>query len=184
MQIASELPVGDHLRQVAAGGCHDAHVHPDRLGAAQTLKFLLLQNAEQLGLKFHRDIPDLIQEDSSAISEFKPSDSTVDGAGECSALMTEQFALQKSGRNRRAIDSHKGTVAPRAAVVQCAGNQFLAGARLAQKENSRIGWGYDFQLAEHLAQRCAAADYALKLIFSPQRLTEAEGFLFVGQFGG
>jgi hypothetical protein len=30
----------------------------------------------------------------------------------------------------------------------------------------------------------AAADYAFKLIFGPQRLTEAESFLFVGQSGG
>src|SRR6267154_31069 len=98
--------------------------------------------------------------------------------------MTEQFALEQTGGDGGAIDPHERPVAPRAAVVQCAGNQFLAGSRLAQKENSGIGWGYDFQLAEHLAKRCAAADYALKLIFSPQRLTEADSFLFVGQFGG
>src|SRR5258708_25909899 len=98
--------------------------------------------------------------------------------------MTEQFALEQSGGDGGAIDPHEWPGAPRAAVVQCAGNQFLAGARLAQKENSGIGWGYDFQLAEHLAKRCAAADYALKFILGPHWLTEAESFLFVGQFGG
>jgi hypothetical protein len=50
VQVGAKGAVGDHPGQVAVGGRHQPHVHLDRLGAAQPLELLLLQDAQQLGL--------------------------------------------------------------------------------------------------------------------------------------
>ena len=54
VQAVVEVDCGSGRRrpfgQVAVGGRHQPHIHLDRLGAAQALEFLLLQDAQQLGL--------------------------------------------------------------------------------------------------------------------------------------
>ena len=62
VEVFAEAAVGDHSRQVAVRGRHQAHVHLDRLRAAQALELLLLQHAEQLGLQLRRDVADLVEE--------------------------------------------------------------------------------------------------------------------------
>jgi hypothetical protein len=51
-------------------------------GAAQALELLLLQDAQELGLEFERDVADLVEEDRAAVRQFEAAEALGDGAGE------------------------------------------------------------------------------------------------------
>ena len=61
------------------------------------------------------------------------------GAGERALAMAEQFALDQVLGQRAAIDRHKGHLGPKALVVHSPGGQFLAGARVAEDQDGRVG---------------------------------------------
>jgi hypothetical protein len=95
--------VSDHLIQVAIRRDHQPCVHSDGTYAAQSFKFLLLENAQQLGLQLRWNIANFIQKEGSLVCEFDSSNLLCDGSGKRSLFVAEKFALQQSGGNGRAI---------------------------------------------------------------------------------
>ena len=61
VEIVTKLAIGDHLFQIAVSGSDQANVGLDQFIAAQTFKLLLLQNAQQLGLKLQRHVANFIE---------------------------------------------------------------------------------------------------------------------------
>ena len=106
--------------------------------AAESLKFLLLQNAQQFRLKFERDVADFVQKERALVRQFKASHFLSDRSGKCSFFVTEQLTLQKPERNRGAIQFDEGAFAAGAQIVYRAGDQLLAGSGLAQDQHARI----------------------------------------------
>src|ERR1700730_1363004 len=104
--------------------------------AAESLKFLLLQNAQQFRLKFQRDVAHFVQKECALIRQFKASYFLSDRSGKCSFFMTEQLTLQKPERNRGAIQFNEGAFATGAQIVYSAGNQLLNGSGLAQDQHA------------------------------------------------
>src|SRR6478672_2664541 len=60
------------------------------------------------------------------------------GACKRALAMTKQLAFDKRLGQRAAVDRDKWLPGARALVVHCAGDQFLAGAGLAQNEHGRL----------------------------------------------
>ena len=60
------------------------------------------------------------------------------GAGEGPLLVAEQFALEKGVRYGDAVDHEVGAFGPQAVLVDGAGHQFLARARLAAYQYQRV----------------------------------------------
>src|ERR1700730_5343983 len=112
----------------------------DALGAstAQSLKFLLLQHSQELGLQFERYIADLIQKQRSLVRQFESSNPLGYGAGERTFLMAKQLAFEKAQRNGCAIHLYKRLTFARAQVVNCASDHLFAGTRLALNEDCRV----------------------------------------------
>src|SRR5215471_6867327 len=106
--------------------------------AAESLKFLFLQNAQQFCLKFKRDVPDFVQKERALIRQFETSRLLRDCSGERAFLMTKQFTFQKSKRDGCAIQFYKSSIPAAAQLVNSARDQFLTGSRLAQNQNCRI----------------------------------------------
>src|SRR5439155_1150727 len=61
IQIVAEGALSHKLRKIDVGGGHDANVHALRAIAAEAFEFLLLKDAQQLGLKFQRNVTGFIQ---------------------------------------------------------------------------------------------------------------------------
>ncbi len=59
---------------------------------------------KQLRLQFERDFADLVEEDGAVVGQFEAADALRDGAGEGAALVSEEFAFQQAGGNRRAVE--------------------------------------------------------------------------------
>src|SRR5205823_1500853 len=107
--------------------------------APETLEFLLLEHAEELRLQLERDVPDLVEEEGSAIRQLEPPDPLCDRAREGAALVAEELALEQTGRNGRAVELHERPLAAPAELVDGAGDQLLARARLAADDHGGVG---------------------------------------------
>ncbi len=81
--------------------------------SAEPFEFMLLQNAQQFGLQFQRNVADFIEKNCAFIGEFESANFLGNGYGECAALVAEKFAFQQSAGNGGAIDLDEGAFAPR-----------------------------------------------------------------------
>ena len=84
--------------------------------AAEPLKLLLLQNAEQFRLQFQGDVADFVKKQRASVPQFKSSDFLRNCSGERSFFVAEQLALKKPKRNSRAVQFDKGTLPPAAEI--------------------------------------------------------------------
>src|SRR5437762_3795006 len=138
-------------------------VHALRAIAAETFEFLLLKDAQQLGLKFQRNVTGFIEEERAAVGQLEAADFLIDGPGECATLMSEEFGFEKPGGDGGAIDLDESAISARTEVVNGAREEFLAGTGLAEKKNRRAGGSGKFNLPERALQRCAFADNLLEV---------------------
>src|SRR5262249_13903301 len=103
IQIAAELLLFNHLREVGVSCSHDSHVHAQGARTPQAFELLFLKHAQQFRLQIQRDVFDLIEKDRSLVSEFKAADTAIDRAGKRAFLVTEQLTLKQARRNRGAV---------------------------------------------------------------------------------
>ena len=101
VQIAPERSVLDHVLEIAVRGGHDPHV--DALGprAAEAFELALLQHAQQLGLHFHRDVADLVEEQRAAVRQLE------------SARPARRRARERAASRVRTARSRTGSTAAR-----------------------------------------------------------------------
>ena len=72
-QILAEQALLDQDAQVLVGGRDDPHVGLDRGAAADGGVFALLQHAQQAGLRLHRHVADLVEEQRAALGLLEPA---------------------------------------------------------------------------------------------------------------
>src|SRR5581483_5474982 len=163
-EIATELTIGDELVQVAIGGGDESHVHVHGLVAAQPLELLLLENAQELGLEFERNVADFVEEQGAAVGEFEPSEFTGHRAGEGAPLVAKEFAFDKAHGNGAAVHLDEGPALRGTETMEGTGHQFFSGARLAFDEDRRAGGSDNLHLLEKVGDRWTAADYLRELV--------------------
>ncbi len=189
VEIVTKLAIGDHLFQIAISGGDQANVGLDQFIAAQTFKLLLLQYAQQFGLKLQRHVAHFIEEQRAFIGQLETSNPLRAGPGKRAALMTKQVAFQQPGWHGGTVHFyHPAGITP-TQVVNCAGNQLLTGSGFAENQDGAVALRHHFDLFEH-AVHCftAANDFAelalhvVKLfcerqVFIDQALFQAMNFL-------
>ena len=116
----------------------DAHVGRDRLVPADALELLLLQHAQHLGLRGRGHVADLVEEERAAVGLLELADALPVGAGERALLVAEQFALEQRLGDRGAVDRQERLVGAVGVLVDRAGDQFLAGAALAEDQHGHV----------------------------------------------
>ena len=112
------------------------------LRVAHALELVLLQHAEQLDLQLGRGGVDLVEEDGAGVGGLEAAGAVVDGAGERAADVAEQLAFQQVLGQGAAVDADERAAAARAEPVDGLGDQFLAGARLAQQQHRGVRLGH------------------------------------------
>jgi hypothetical protein len=166
VEIAAEGALGDEPRKIAIGGGDDANVHALRAVAAEALEFLLLENAEELGLELERNVADFVEENGAAIGEFEAADFLVDGTGEGAAFVAEKLGFEQAGGNGGAIDFDEGAFTARAEIVDGAGDELLAGAGFAEDENGGRCRRDELDLGESALERSTVTDDLFKIEFA------------------
>src|SRR5215813_3457060 len=96
VEIAAACPLFDHLLQVAVPGGNHADINLLCPSAAQALKLVLLQYAQQLGLKIERNVANFIQKQRALVRKLETARLAHDGAGESAFFVPEEFALQQA----------------------------------------------------------------------------------------
>ena len=69
-QVFPESALPDLFLQIPVGGRDDPHIDLDGFGAAQPLKLAVLDDPEQLGLKIHRHLADLVEKQGAVVGKF------------------------------------------------------------------------------------------------------------------
>ncbi len=64
--------------------------------AAQPAQLAVLEHAQQFGLRGHRHLADLIEQQGSTFRQFKTSGTPLQRSGECAFFVTEYFALDQA----------------------------------------------------------------------------------------
>ena len=77
--------------QVAVRGGQHAHVHGNRLAAADPFNFPLLEHSQQRDLSLGRQVADLVKEDRPAVGQLKSPETPLQRAGEGAFLVSEQL---------------------------------------------------------------------------------------------
>ncbi len=106
-QILAELFGGDGGFERLVRRGDDAHVHLDRLVAADALERAALQHAQNFRLRRGRHVADFVEENRAVVALLEFADALVRRAGERAAFVAEQFAFQKLFGNGGAIDGEE-----------------------------------------------------------------------------
>ena len=146
-EVFAEGALLDLAGQRLVGGRDDAHVDLAVFGVAHAAELAVLQHAQQLGLDGGGNVGDFVEEEGAAVGDFEQALLVGDRAGEGAALVAEEFAFQQRFRKVAAELRDERFVAARSVVVQRAGDQFLAGARLAFEQHGNVGMD---DLRQHL----------------------------------
>ncbi len=141
VEVAPERLVGGRSEKIRFRRRDDAAAHRVEFVRAEPLEVALLQAAEQLDLQADGHRFDFVQEQGASGGMLHLADTPTGGAGERAGLVAEHFALEQRLRDAAAIDRRKMAIAALAVVVQAAGDQLLARARLARDQHVGVGRG-------------------------------------------
>jgi hypothetical protein len=92
--FAKRLP-GDFGCQILVGRAQDAYVYFERGSAAQPFHTVCLQDPQELGLRCHRHVSDLVKEKRAAVRQFELPPLLRCGAGEGALFVAKEFALNQ-----------------------------------------------------------------------------------------
>ena len=125
---------------------------------------MLLQHAQDLGLRVRAHVADFVEEERAAVRLLEAADALLVGAGERALLVAEQLRFEQVLLQRRAV--HLDEVARRAVrvVVDRAGDELLARAGLAADQHRGVALGDLPDDAEHLFERARRADDAVEFV--------------------
>ena len=115
-------------------GRDDADIAADLGVIADALEHALLQHAQQLHLHGRAHVPDLVEEECTALGDFEPALAGGDGAGEGTLLMAEQLGFEQVSGNGAAVHRHEGAAVTRTQIMDGSGNDFFAGPGLTEHQ--------------------------------------------------
>ena len=140
------------------GGRQDAQRDRLTVGGANRAHGALLQHAQQLNLQRQRHVADFIKEERAAVSGLDQPCVLTSGAGEGAANVAEELGFEQGLGDGTAVDGDEGCGGARAGAVDCARQQFLAGAAVAADEHARVRRGDESGLVEQGVHARAVAD--------------------------
>ncbi len=132
---------------------------------------LLLEDAQHLGLGFQAHVADFVEKDRAAVGDLELAPPIRHGAGERTADVAEQLALDQIFRDRRAVDLDPRVAPAPAQRMNRPCDQLLAGAVLAVNQHAAVGRRRHRDLLAQLPHRVALAHHRLRAIDArPKRL--------------
>ena len=127
------------LAQVPVGRGHNPYICPYGDDTANPRKLTFLKHPQQSGLGLHRHIADLVQKQRPPFGLFKFAGCAARGAREGTLFVAKELRFDEFPGNGRHVQRNERPVLPFAVIVQRAGDQFLAGSRLARDHDRQIG---------------------------------------------
>ena len=158
VQVAPEPPGLDLLAEVPVGGRDDPDVDANRPRRAEALELAVLQHAEQLRLRFRRQLADFVEEDRPAVGELEAPHLRRARVGERALLAAEQLAFDQRRRQRRAVDADETGIAAGTLAVDRVSRHALPRAGFAEQQHRRVRRRHLLQAEPHVAEGITPAD--------------------------
>ena len=105
--------------------------------AAEPVDLALLEDAENPGLGVWRHVPDLVEEQRTAVGKLEAARPRLDPGGR-TLLDPEELGLEQVARQGGAVERHEGLAGPRRGGMEVAGEDLLAGAGLAANQHADV----------------------------------------------
>src|SRR5215204_3223226 len=158
VQVGPKLAFAHGIFEVAVSSSDYAYVNFNRVTSSYSFKLTFLKHAQELGLHVQRELADLVEKKGSAVRNLKSSDVPGIRSGESALFVTEQLAFNQCTGQGSAIYFDQRAILARAEIMNCMGQQLLAGASLAKNCDCCVEPGHLFGLPQHLSQWLAASD--------------------------
>jgi hypothetical protein len=150
-EILPEESFSDQGVEILVGGRHDADVHDDSPGFSQREDLAVFQEAQQLGLKCQRKVPDFIQEEGPLVGSSKDSKMVSGGTGEGSLAIAKELPLEEFLRYRRAVEGDVGSMSASGEFMNLASQDLLSGTAFSGDDHRGARAGEAGQLPEQLS---------------------------------
>ena len=145
VEIFAETALADGVFEILVGCGDQAKIDFASGAAAEALDGTLLENAQEFALEIGIERGDFVEKERPVMGGFNHAGLGGIGAGEGALFVTEKFGLHQSFGESGAVEADKGMVGAVAALNDGLGDEFLAHAAFAAKDNggSRAGDGFD-----------------------------------------
>src|ERR1700756_480417 len=91
IQVHAEPPFRYHLLKILICRRNDPHIHSSGLRTPESFELLLLNGAQELGLKLDRQFANFIEEKRTAIGGLKAAYSMCQSSSKGASLMSKEF---------------------------------------------------------------------------------------------
>ncbi len=126
------------LTQIHVRGADKADVHVPWFGVSDTGDCPVLKDPQKLCLKMQGNIPDLVQEQGSALGHLDLTDLVSVSVRKGPLDVAEELALEKRLRNRTCVHADHQAVTTLGMIVYLSGQKVFAGSVLSCDEHRRI----------------------------------------------
>ena len=147
-------------------GGNDADVDPDGFVTADAFDEGVLQDAKEADLGVEGELADFVKEERAAVGALEPALARFGGAGESALFVAEELGVDELAGNGAAVDADEWATAAVAAVVDGAGDYFLAGARFAEQQHGGVGDADQVDALHDGGKADGVADNALLQVFA------------------
>src|SRR4030095_15875380 len=139
VQVRTELPLGDHLLEIAIGGGDQPKVDANGSRASHSLVFTVLKRAQQLRLQLEWHVADLVEEQRALMRQLEPADLLRQCPGERSKLVAGPLALEQPRGRVGAVHRHERPAPAVTGGVNRPCDELLARAGLAEQQYAGVG---------------------------------------------
>ena len=148
-EVFAEVAAGDLFFEVFIGGGDDAGVDVDGSAGADGIEALFVQSAQNLCLRLQAHVADFVEEEGAAIGALEGAalfgwlaGSTGTGA----VAIAKELGLDEVFGDGGAVEFDKDAIAAERFGMDGAGDEFFAGAGLAEDEYAAVGRRHEFDL--------------------------------------
>src|SRR6185436_1656650 len=157
-EILTEATGGHQRRQIAIGRGDHAQIDLNAGVAADTLKALLLQRADDLALRLDWSVGDLVQQQRAAMRLLECTNLAEAPRTFDPGFAAEELDLQPLWASRGATQSHKGSACPPGARMNEARDHFLSGACRSRHQDAAVGRCNAVDRLHHMGNGGGGAD--------------------------
>ncbi|EXI71617.1 MAG: hypothetical protein AW10_04272 [Candidatus Accumulibacter appositus] len=160
-QVLPEQTCAHHFGQWTMGGGDDPDFGLAQFRGTHPAIGASFQQPQQLDLDRERDVAQFVEKQRAARRRLDQSGRACRRAGEGTALMAKQSALEQRFRQSRAINGNEGLFGAPAELMNGIGDQLLAGTRLPLQQHGCVRRRHPRDQFHHLHEGWRTADQTL-----------------------
>src|SRR5438067_9408073 len=138
IKIFAELPLSETVAQGNVGRTNDTRVCLQHPLGAQSFKFAVLENAQNLYLCERTHFRNFIEKDSASVCQLELAFQRLLSAGKRASFMTEKLALEQGIAHGRGVEGNERTLGACGRIVNRVREQSLSGTGLSEQHNRHV----------------------------------------------